>query len=77
MQANFQSLRALFGQLGLPDDDTTIAQFIEKNRINDPDTPLESLSVWSESQKQFLLEARSLDAEWAEPVDELDALLHQ
>ena len=77
MQANFQSLRALFGQLGLPDDDTTIAQFIEKNRISDRDTPLESLSVWSESQKQFLLEARSLDAEWAEPVDELDALLHQ
>lgn len=77
MQASHQSLTELFGQLGLPDDDNAIQQFIERNRISDADTRLEDLPVWTSAQKQFLLEARSDDAEWAVPVDELDSLLHQ
>lgn len=77
MQASHQSLTQLFGQLGLPDDEDAIKQFVERNRITDADTRLEDLAVWSAAQKQFLLEARSDDAEWAVPVDELDSLLHQ
>lgn len=77
MQAGYHSVEDLFGQLGLPNDEASIKQFVEKNKTTDDSQTLESMPVWSESQKQFLLEARSDDAEWSEPVDVLDALLHQ
>lgn len=75
MQASHHTLTDLFDQLGLPNDEASIRQFIEDNQFSQPDQALESLPVWNESQKQFLLESRTEDAEWSEPVDELDAML--
>ncbi|MGB1110054.1 MAG: DUF2789 family protein [Gammaproteobacteria bacterium] len=70
------SFNQMFEQLGLEGSDTAIDQFIAANQLP-ATTPLEQAPFWSEGQKQFLLEARSQDADWAVHVDELDTLLHK
>lgn len=67
----------LFKQLGLPDDATSIDQFITshsplKNEIKLVDAPF-----WTESQRAFLREAVLDDADWAVPFDELNEALRR
>lgn len=68
-------LKALFAQFGLPNGDTQIADFIDQHRPLDPSVKLEDAHFWNGTQKRFLAAAIEEDAEWAEAVDQLDALL--
>lgn len=75
MEHGFHPLSELFAQLGLANDATSIEDFIARHRPLAHDVPLADAHFWSESQRQFLREAIAQDADWAEAVDHLDALL--
>lgn len=66
---------ALFAQLGLPDDDESIAQFLIEHRSMADDVRLPDAPYWSASQAAFLREALSQDAEWSGVVDQLSKAL--
>ena len=68
-------LKALFAQFGLPNGDAAIAEFIDQHRPLDPSLKLEDAPFWNGTQRRFLAAAIEEDAEWAEAVDRLDALL--
>ncbi len=69
-------LRALFEQLGLPDDAGSIEAFIESHSLA-PNQTIEEAPFWRPAQAAFLREELSKDAEWAQVIDELNALLHK
>ncbi len=75
MENAHHSLSDLFEQLGLENSNQAIESFISQHQPLPENFSLESLEVWNEGQRQFLMEARTDDAIWAVPVDELDALL--
>lgn len=75
MEAPVHSLNALFEQLGLPSSESEIQAFIETHKSIANSTPLAQASFWTPSQAAFLAEAISDDADWAEVVDQLDAML--
>lgn len=65
----------MFAQLGLANDDQSIADFlIEYSPIPD-DIRLADASFWSPAQAIFLREAILHDADWAEVVDQLNSAL--
>ena len=69
-------LAGLFDQLGLPGDPESIERFVERHRLA-PDQPIETASFWNPAQAEFLREELRKDADWAEVIDELNALLHK
>lgn len=69
-------LRALFEQLGLPDDVDSIEAFIQSHSL-DPNLAIEEAPFWNPAQASFLREELQKDAEWAPVIDELNALLHK
>lgn len=71
MDTAFHRLQDLFRQLGLPGDRASIDQFIQQHRPLPAGVALCNAGFWSESQAQFLREAISADADWAEVVDQL------
>ena len=73
MEPNFHPLSALFAQLGLPNRAEEIDTFIAAHR--GLTVPLIEAPFWSAAQAEFLAEALAEDADWAEAVDHLDALL--
>ena len=75
MDTTPHNLNTLFDQLGLPSDAVAIKNFIHWHRPLDPNTPLQQASWWTPAQAEFLREAIEEDSDWAEQVDELDALL--
>lgn len=75
MDTTAHTLSTLFEQLGLPADGESIRSFIQQHRPLDPAVPLAEAPWWSEGQVAFIQEAIEEDADWAECVDELDALL--
>jgi len=75
MDTSAHTLNTLFEQLGLPSSDAEIERFIETHRLFTQEVPLHQASFWSDSQADFLKDAIYSDAEWAEVVDELSALL--
>jgi hypothetical protein len=68
-------MRALFAQLGEPNDEQSIRKFIDKHKFRDREMRLYEAGFWSEAQAKFLREAICDDAEWAIVVDELDVAL--
>jgi len=66
---------ALFAQLGLPNDDHSIAQFLASHANLAPGLRLPDAPYWTTSQAAFLREALSQDAEWAVVVDQLSKAL--
>ncbi len=74
MDTSSHTIYTLFAQLGLPNSDTAIEAFVKNNHLPD-EVPLERAAFWSAGQAQFLHEAISDDADWAEVVDQLDARL--
>lgn len=76
MEPLVHSINALFQQLGLPDSDSDIEQFIAEHSPLPHTTTLQQAPFWSTAQAGFLQEAIDDDADWAEVVDELDARLH-
>ena len=74
MDTSSHTMQALFAQLGLPNSDTAIDNFMQNNHLP-AEIPLESAAFWSAGQAQFIREAITEDADWAEVVDHLDTQL--
>lgn len=65
----------LFAQLGLPNDEQSIQQFIITNSPLRSDLDLADAPFWTDSQAAFLKEEKLEDADWAELVDHLNLAL--
>ncbi len=77
MDTNPHTLQTLFRQLGLPDDEAGMRQFIHTHRPLAEDVLLEDAPWWNPAQREFLCRAKAEDSAWAIVVDELDALLRK
>ena len=77
MEPNTPTLADLFAQLGLDADEAAQRAFIAAHAPLPATLPLPDAPFWTPAQATFLREALLEDAEWAEVVDELDALLRQ
>ncbi|WIO73355.1 DUF2789 domain-containing protein [Porticoccaceae bacterium LTM1] len=69
------TLPTLFDQLGLPSMEEAIDRFIEEHAPLEASLCLTEAEFWNDSQKSFLRDAIRDDSDWAEVVDQLDALL--
>lgn len=76
MELSVHPFSALFAQLGLPNDDDSIRQFIATHSPLPDDVRLEEALFWSPAQAQLLREERLDDADWAMVVDRLNVALH-
>jgi hypothetical protein len=74
MDTSSHTMQALFAQLGLSSNETSIENFIHNNHLP-LEIPLENAAFWSTGQAQFIHESIAEDADWAEVVDHLDAML--
>ena len=75
MESPIHSLTSLFDQLGMDSTDQAIENFIDSHRPLQGDIELHEADFWSASQASFLKQEKDEDADWAEIVDQLDALL--
>ena len=75
MDLSNHTLNSLFQQLGLPDSDQEINNFIEQNKGIDKTIALYEVNIWSSSQSTFLKESQEQDSDWTEVIDHLDAQL--
>lgn len=75
MEASMHTMSNLFEQLGLPSDDASIEAFVARHRPLASSMKLSEAPFWSPAQADFLREEILEDADWAEVVDHLDALL--
>ena len=75
MDTQEHTLPKLFEQLGLPSDPEGMQAFIAGHRPLEATVRLHEAPWWNVAQADFLRESIEQDAEWAEAVDELDALL--
>lgn len=66
---------ALFAQLGLPQTPDEIRDFVTRHAPLDPSVRLEDAPFWTPAQAALLQEELSVDADWAEVVDQLNAAL--
>jgi len=71
------NMRSLFAQLGEPDDDASIARFIERHGNLAGGTRLHEANFWSPTQAAFLREAMQQDGVWASVVDALNTKMHR
>ncbi len=75
MDTSNHTFSTLFEQLGLPSDKQSIEDFIAKHSPLPSEIALQDAPFWSESQSHFLEEGLEDDSDWAEIIDELDALM--
>jgi hypothetical protein len=75
MDLSNHTLNSLFQQLGLPDSQEAIEEFIEKNKGLDKSIHLWEADFWTPSQAAFIHESLEEDSDWTEVIDHLDALL--
>jgi len=68
-------LKDLFEQLGLAVDELSQLDFVKKNQGLAANIKLHDASFWTDQQREFLRSALQEDSEWAELIDQLDALL--
>jgi hypothetical protein len=71
------TMNILFAQLGLDHSDAAIDAFIRQHGPIPATTPLHEASCWSPAQARFLNDAILSDGDWAEVVDQLNALLRK
>ena len=74
MDTTSNDLSHLFKQLGLPNNQENINDFVSKNKL-DKHTLMIDADCWNSSQKAFLKEALSEDAQWTEVIDQLDVMM--
>ena len=77
MDTSKHSLSTLFEQLGLPSGQSEVEQFIARHSPLPSEVAIQDAPFWSESQSHFLEEGLEDDSDWAEVIDELDALLRR
>lgn len=75
MEPTTHSLKNLFEQLGLPHEQRDIDRFIAGHRPLANAIALADAPFWTAAQAQFLREEINDDADWAEIVDQLNAML--
>lgn len=75
METPIHSIVSLFDQLGLDSTDEAIEDFINRNRPLPGNVELYKADFWKSSQASFLKQMIDEDADWAEIVDQLDAML--
>jgi hypothetical protein len=76
MERPIHSLSNLFAQLGQPNDEIDIAQFIKSHSPLPAQVRLHEACFWTPSQAAFLKDALMDDADWAEVADQLNKELH-
>lgn len=76
MELSVKDMPALFKQLGLPSDHSSIDDFIRSHPLSNG-VSVDSASFWNDAQADFLREEMVEDADWAIIVDELNMLLHE
>ena len=69
------TLKDLFGQLGLPNNQQEMDTFVEEHKGLEQKIRIEDAPFWTVSQAYFLRTSLQEDAEWAELIDQLSALL--
>ncbi|MCH8536165.1 MAG: DUF2789 domain-containing protein [Alkalimonas sp.] len=74
MDTSTHTLANLFAQLGLDNDPAAIDRFVQQHRLAEH-VPLEEAPFWNKGQASFIAESLKEDADWAEVIDELNALL--
>lgn len=77
MERPVHNLSSLFAQLGEPNDEASIARFIETHGPLPDAQRFHEASFWTPSQARFLCESLLNDADWADAADELNMRLHQ
>ncbi|MEJ8858286.1 DUF2789 domain-containing protein [Variovorax robiniae] len=76
MDTTPHSLETLFAQLGLPSANASdIERFVAEHRPLAADVELADAPFWTPGQAEFLREEINDDAEWAEVIDQLNAML--
>jgi hypothetical protein len=65
----------LFAQLGLPDDDASIADFLTNHSAMAAGMRVPDAPYWTPAQAQFLRESLMQDSDWAGLVDQLSKAL--
>ena len=75
MDASHHSMKDLFAQLGLPDDEASIQAFIEQHRPLPMSTRIYAAPFWSASQASLIQEKLAEDADWAVLIDILNVQL--
>ena len=76
MELLTHDMTALFAQLGLANDETSLHRFIRDHPL-DNQTLLPEAPFWTPSQAGFLRDALWNDSDWAEAIDQLDVMLRQ
>lgn len=69
------TINDLFTQLGLSNGQRQIDNFIDQHRGLAQNIRIEDAPFWTPSQSNFLCVSLQEDAEWAELIDQLSALL--
>ncbi len=75
MDTSIHDLETLFRQLGLPCGPADIERFIASHRPLPFALALHEAAFWTPAQADFLSDELAADADWAEVIDHLDALL--
>ncbi len=75
MDTTPHTLATLFEQLGMSGDPASIDNFIHTHKPLPETLTLAEAPFWNNAQAAFLSEAIAEDSDWAEMVDELDAML--
>ncbi|EMP54130.1 hypothetical protein MSNKSG1_17131 [Marinobacter santoriniensis NKSG1] len=75
MDTSKHSLSTLFEQLGMPSDSDSIETFVARHSPLPREIAIQDAPFWSESQSHFLEEGLEEDSDWAEIIDELDAMM--
>lgn len=75
MELPVHSIVSLFDQLGLDSSAKAIKDFINRNGPLPGGVELYEADFWNASQAYFLKQMIDEDADWAEIVDQLDAML--
>lgn len=77
MEAIHHRLSELFAQLGLPADADAMRAFIATHAPLPGELRLADAPFWNAAQSRMLRETIADDADWAEIVDQFDALLRR
>ena len=75
MQAFFHRFTELFEQLGLPNDEFSIAAFLRQHSPLEASVGVEEAAFWSPAQTELLRQLLAEDADWAEVIDRLSLAL--
>lgn len=77
MEAPMHNLNALFAQLGLDNSDEAIDAFISEHAPFEEACRLYQADFWNHYQADFLKDALEDEADWADAIHQLDALLRR